>query len=341
MHRRFHWAVRFAALVIAAAIVGAATWTAMAIHGVTPRTDLSTVLSAVAGGGATPGSIAALVRSNARVNLLFMAHGGAGGDNPDFTDTMLVVSIRPDSGRATLIALPRYLLVEIPASRQGTLSGKLYSAYALGANANQSFLRPEWTTATGPGDLAAAAVERVVGQHIDGWISIDDGAFTALVDAIGGIEVDVPTALDDPKYPASVGDTTIHIHIDAGPQTLDGMRALEYSRSRLTTSEADRARRQEIVLTAIQSRLKAPQLGLASLEALGPLSSGTLTNLTLADLWSLRPVLGRVSQGRTTVLSLFESPLLIRRPIGPGDYVLVPADGTYSAVQSYIASALP
>ncbi len=59
------------------------------------------------------------------------------------------------------------------------------------------------------------------------------------------------------------------------------------------------------------------------------------------DLWSLRSVVERVTPGRTTVLTLFESPLLVTRSLGPGDYVLVPADGTYKGVQSYIASALP
>ena len=72
-----------------------------------------------------------------------------------------------------------------------------------------------------------------------------------MIDALGGIQVTVPVTLDDPNYPADDERTTMHVHFDRGTQAMDGERALEYARSRLSTSEADRAARQELVMSAI------------------------------------------------------------------------------------------
>ncbi|MCL7452314.1 MAG: LCP family protein, partial [Anaerolineae bacterium] len=76
------------------------------------------------------------------------------------------------------------------------------------------------------------------------------------------IEVDVPKALHDTRYPdPRPGDphafTTIHF--DPGPQHMDGQRALQYARSRMSTSDFDRAKRQQQILVAV--REKALELG--------------------------------------------------------------------------------
>src|SRR5690349_19747976 len=148
-------AFRVAAALTGIAILASATWTAVAVRTVSPNTGPLDVFGQSA--------LAKKASGNQRVNLLFMAHGGAGGDNPDFTDTMLVLSIRPSTHRATVISMPRYLLVDIPASTTGAVQGKLYSAYALGVESDRAYLQPRWTTPTGPGDLAAATVQTTIG----------------------------------------------------------------------------------------------------------------------------------------------------------------------------------
>jgi polyisoprenyl-teichoic acid--peptidoglycan teichoic acid transferase len=329
-------APRLLAALLGIALLASVTWTVVAIRTIAPNAGPGDLFGQSA--------LAKKTADNERVNLLFMAHGGAGGDNPDFTDTMLVLSIRPSTHRATVISLPRYLLVDIPASPTGAVQGKLYSAYALGAEADRAFLQPRWTRPTGPGDLAAATVGATIGQPIDRWVSVDIAAFQALIDAVGGVRVNIPEALDDPQYPSDVDEQTIHIHFDAGPQTLDGKRALEYARSRLSTSESDRSRRQEIVLFAVLQKLKMSGLTNAPslLATAGELKDGVRTDLTLAEMQDLRHVLGTVNEGDVTAITLEDSPLLEKKTLSnPGAEVLVPTSGSYDELRAFVASRLP
>jgi polyisoprenyl-teichoic acid--peptidoglycan teichoic acid transferase len=327
-------ALRLLAALLGIALLGSASWTVVAIRTIAPNTGPLDLFGQSA--------LEKKTADNQRINLLFMAHGGAGGDNPDFTDTMLVLSIRPRTHRATVISLPRNLLVDIPAAPTGTVQGKLYSAYALGAEADRASLQPRWTTPTGPGDLAVATVGATIGQPIDRWVSVDIAAFQALIDAIGGIRVNIPQALDDPSYPSDADEQTIHIHFDAGPQTLDGKRALEYARSRLSTSETDRSRRQEIVLFAMLQQLKTAGLTPALLTTAGELKSGVRTDMTLAEMNDLRHLLGTITEGDVTTITLEDSPLLDKKTLSsPGAEVLVPRSGSYQQLRAFVASLLP
>jgi anionic cell wall polymer biosynthesis LytR-Cps2A-Psr (LCP) family protein len=181
----------------------------------------------------------------------------------------------------------------------------------------------------------------VIGQPIDGWAAVNTGAFSALVNALGGIRVDVPDALDDPDY--SVDDTgrTMHVHFDRGPQAMNGERALEYARSRLSTSETDRANRQELVMSAIVERLRAVRAAPGMVPLLAAAGHGVLTSLRLPELRQLQALLDRVRPERTSRLTLDETHVLRRQPLPGGDYLLVPASGTYAELQRFVLAALP
>jgi LCP family protein required for cell wall assembly len=289
----------------------------------------------------TPGSLAWKIEHDQRVEILLLARGGAGHDSPNFTDTILVLSIRPATGIAVLVSLPRFLWAELPALVSGGISGKLYSAFALGGQRDNSSLRSQWRTATGSGDLAAATVAGIIGEPIDAWVAIDNTAFQTLVDALGGIRVTVPTALDDLSYPVDDTDTTKHVHFDAGPQTMNGTRALEYARSRLSTSEKDRSERQQLVMTAILARLRAVGLAPALLPVLGALKRDILTNLDLPQMRLLYKVLVTVRLDGVGHLVIDESNVLKRQELPEGDYILVPRQGSFAEVQRYVQAALP
>ena len=78
--------------------------------------------------------------------------------------------------------------------------------------------------------------------------------FVELIDMIGGVDVIVPKAITDDKYPTD-DYHTITFHIDAGPQHLDGETALKYVRTRNTDDDYARARRQQQVLRAVANKL--------------------------------------------------------------------------------------
>src|SRR6202022_3604491 len=97
-------------------------------------------------------------------------------------------------------------------------------------------------------------ISQLTNQHIDYWVGVDFKAFRDVVNALGGVQLNVPTPLDDPYFPA--GETTgyMHIHFNAGPQQLNGERALEYARSRETTTDFDRSRRQQAIMLAVRQK---------------------------------------------------------------------------------------
>jgi LCP family protein required for cell wall assembly len=201
-------------------------------------------------------------------------------------------------------------------------------------------LSPQWQTPTGPGDLAAATVADAIGQPVDYWVAIDSDAFAALIDALGGVRATIPETLDDSSYPGAETGQKIHIHFDPGPQTLDGERAVEYARSRLSTSETDRSRRQELILVALLQSLRSAHLGLGDLEAVGPLVNGLRTNLRPLEVEELKSLVSPIRIDDVKRVALEDSGLLVAKSQGNVD-ILVPREGGSMTLQEYVAQQLP
>lgn len=331
-------AASFAVLLV---VIVAATSVRLAIaaHTVSPRTGPSDLFDLVRPHASAAGSLADRISSGQRINILLLARGGAGDDNPDLTDTVIVASVRPLSHQAAVISLPRDLWVKIPAPAVGDIQGKLYSAYALGAAQGQP-LRAQWRTETGAGDLAAATVAQTIGQPVDYWISIDGAAFEVVIDSLGGVRVTVPDTLDDANFPVGDSGQTMHVHFDPGPQVMDGRRAHQYAQSRLSTSETDRSRRQELVLTSLLASLHSANLGVGILQGLGALENGLRTNLRPLEIQELERLVRPLKGSDVKRVTLEDSGLLVRQELGDGE-ILVPPDGSYDAVRTFIEQALP
>ncbi|HJE57573.1 MAG TPA: LCP family protein, partial [Nocardiopsis listeri] len=154
------------------------------------------------------------------MNLLIIGSDVRSGENADYgeaegerPDTMLIASINVDNGAATLVNLPRDLMVDLPdceASEgyegMGAHQGMVNSAMTFGGVGCQ------WKT-----------VEQVTGVHLDHFLMMDFTGFKDMVDALGGVEMCIPESIDDPKA---------HLRLDAGLQTLDGEDSLGFVRSR-------------------------------------------------------------------------------------------------------------
>ena len=110
-------------------------------------------------------------------------------------------------------------------------------------------------------------------------------AFESLIDRIGGITIDVPEDIYDPKYPTSNYGTEV-FSIKKGKQVLDGATALKYARTRNTKfGDFDRAKRQQQVIIAIQEKTKdlrvAMSLFASGPEVLADLSASVKTDMPL------------------------------------------------------------
>ena len=145
-------------------------------------------------------------------------------------DTIMVITAdlaAPDLG---LLSIPRDLYLSIP----GQGENRINTAHIFG-----ELDRP----GGGPGRTVAAVTQNF-GIPLDGWVRVDFAGFIAIVDAIGGIEIDVPEAVIDHAYPTE-DYGTMTLNIPAGLQRMDGERALQYARSRHSGSDFDRAERQQ------------------------------------------------------------------------------------------------
>jgi hypothetical protein len=128
----------------------------------------------------------------------------------------------------------------------------------------------------------------------------DFKAFTQIVDTLGGVDVNVPRTLHDTQYPdPQPGDPHGFktVHFDAGWQQMDGTRALEYARSRMSTSDFDRAKRQQQILLAIREKA----LNLNLIPKLPALTASTLdmikTDMTLDEMIELARLAPQIDMG--------------------------------------------
>ncbi|CAL9472330.1 Polyisoprenyl-teichoic acid--peptidoglycan teichoic acid transferase TagU [Streptomyces sp. enrichment culture] len=157
------------------------------------------------------------------------------------TDSMMI--LHTGSNGPTLISLPRDSNVTIP-SYKGSDSGKLYQATGRQTKLNAAYAED------GP-ELLVRTVEANTGLHIDHYVEIGFGGFANIVDAVGGVEIDIPQDIKDTKSGAD---------LKKGKQTLDGEQALAFVRTRyaLKGSDLDRTKNQQKFLSALANQVATP-----------------------------------------------------------------------------------
>jgi LCP family protein required for cell wall assembly len=189
---------------------------------------------------------------------------------------MVVASVDAAHSELAMVALPRDT-VDIPLGNGST--------WRLKANAIRDSYGMEGLE---------RALEATYGVPIDYWIEMNMPDLPRLVDALGGVFVDVPYA---------IRDSQVALNIGPGWQRIDGTTALAYTRSRYTDSDYARAARQMQVLVAIASRLE--NLGdRISVDALLALLTTLRTNAPLTDLPTLLRVVAESADARTTATVL-------------------------------------
>jgi LCP family protein required for cell wall assembly len=334
------------AVLIAIVLLGIALLTVRAwsvLHAISPRAQPQDLIALVHAQSDEPGSLAWKIKHDQRVNILLLGYGGPGHEGPYLADSIMILSIKPASRQAVMISLPRDLWVKIPAlPNGGNLTGKLNSAYAIGTD-HKSYpnVSSEWKTDTGGGDLAAQTVSRITGQHIDYWVGIDFKAFRDVVNALGGVRLNVPSALDDPYYPKGETTGTMHIHFNAGWQQFNGEQALEYARSRETTSDFDRSKRQQSVMLAVRQRVLSLNAVPRLFDLLTALKDNVRTSLRPAEMHQLADLGGQLQEKDIRHVGVDTTNLLRNTVSSDGQYILVALDPGYATLQHYLESVLP
>jgi len=183
------------------------------------------------------------------------------------SDSLLLLHLDPIGGWANLLTIPRDSLANIP----GHGEGKINTAFAYGYGDPESLYGAGTEPVAGGAALAAETVEaflgaRELGRRVDHVATVNFDGFAAMIDALGGVEVDVPHRIVDDEYPTP-DFGTMRIEFEAGRQRLDGARALQYVRTRHADSDFGRAQRQQQVLSAMGAALQAKPLPLRPFAA--------------------------------------------------------------------------
>ena len=276
-----------------------------------------------------------------RINVVVLGYGGTGHDGAYLTDSMLIVSFVPSTGATTLLSVPRDLWVQVPPN-SGQYA-KINTAYQTGLYNGYNGM-PAGKLAAGA--EAASKVSEVTGLTVNYWVSVDFTGFRKLVDALGGVEVNVPVAFtalyprnDDPSIDA--GWKTIHFN--TGLQHMNGEQAIEYARARYVQSPPSegtdfaRSVRQQILVRAILSRARQVSAWPGLSAATDAMQSTISTNLSLADLLMLADKMNFKNPNR---VGLSTDNVLVNAVSSDGQDILLPANGDWNAIQQYVAQQL-
>lgn len=247
--------------------------------------------------------------ADGRLNLLLIG-SDAGPDRWSLrTDTIIVLSVDVETGRVALFGIPRNLVgVPLPpesadAFSNGRFPGLLNALYVYAMGHPRQF----------PGGDArgfravSGAVQELVGVQLDAVVVVNLAGFVRLVDAIGGLWIDVPERLMDRNYPLEDGSGHLRLDIRPGCQLLDGRMALAYARSRHQDSDYGRMRRQQAVLVAL-ARQVDPIALLPKVPRLLEIASGNLwTTVPRSDVRALAELAARVDTGHVRTVRFVPS----------------------------------
>ena len=224
----------------------------------------------------------AVHREKNRINILLLGlRGDTGEDAGDYlTDTIIVLSIKTNEEKAALFSIPRDLYVRIPGYNK---MEKINHAYAYGMQTQGDGLR-----------IATLTVQRVSGINIDHAVAIDFSTFKGLIDAVGGIDIYVPADFTESSQ------WGYEFRVPKGMNRMDSETALYYARSRYSTNDFDRARRQQDIITALGKKVMT--LGIianpiALNKTLNTVAAGVRTDIDFISMLGLARYAKIITQG--------------------------------------------
>lgn len=233
-----------------AATSGTAAWAASGLFG-----SMSSLTGTVfTGGGDTE-------VTDGRYNVLLMG-GDAGADRWGMRpDTMIVASIDANTGRTVLFSLPRNLQWA-PFPKDNPLHAKYPDGFWCASQ--ECLLNAVYTLAVTNKDLfpgvkypgaeaTADVVGEILGLDINYWAMIDLRGFEKLINAVGGIRLDINKRI---PIGSKSGPKGVYGYIEPGKNVLlDGFHALWFARSREGASDYERMSRQKCVINAMVKQL--------------------------------------------------------------------------------------
>lgn len=238
-----------------------------------------------------------------RLNVLLLGSDVGEGRRGVRTDTMIVVSVNPETGDTAMVSLPRnFSDIDLPPGFG------VWDCQCFPQLLNDLYFYAEENPSRfpGAGEPGPRAVKATIGHLLDlnihYYAMVGLHGFVGIIDALGGVEIDVPNRIVDEVYPHEDGETIEHVVIEEGLQTLDGHLALAYARIRRHADDFARMSRQRCVLGAVIEQSSPLEL-LARYASIAQVLKDHLhTDIPQDRLVDLIDLLPRVSLDRVGVL---------------------------------------
>ena len=257
-----------------------------------------------------------------RLNFLLLGIRGVGDPNGGLlTDTIIVMSIKPQTNELALISIPRDLYVYIPHRNYENKINEVYSA---------GVIDEDWQRGL---KYSKEAVSQVTGLDIHYAVSVDFEAFKEIIDTLGGVTI----TLSKPFSETNQFEEGI-IDLPAGTQNIDGDTALLFARARFSSSDFDRSKRQQQLL--IGAKEKALSLGVISnpVKVISILNSLGNHVKVDAELWELQELIGVINKVDTSntkrmVFDTSKEGLLYASRDSKGSYILLPEGENFDEIK--------
>jgi len=265
-------------------------------------------------------------------NLLIVGMGGIGHDGTDLTDTIILAGINAKQSKGYLLSLPRDLYINHPEIVPQRINS-IYANYVGKMKEDGAF------------GLLEKAIENITNVDVHYHIGVNFKAVTDIVDALGGIEIYNENLIYDPFYPGP-NYTFQTFTLPAGPVRLDGKTALKFIRSRKTTSDFDRSRRQQQLISALKDKAQSAEIlsnPLKLKQLYNALMSNLITNMSIDDMIYMASTAKNFDMSKIINLVMHDDPthkggfLFVPPKSEYADaFVLLPIDPKYSYIRKFI-----
>ena len=233
-----------------------------------------------------------------RLNILLIGSDQRPNEGTYNTDTLIVVSIDPTTGQVAMFSLPRDS-TDIPLPPGSRLANAYPGAvYPRKINALFTEVRNRADLVSGTSRTRGYnALKQVLGNlynlDIKYFVEVNFDGFKQVVDALGGVTINVQVPVLDESYPSDTGRLS-RVYIPAGIQHMTGAQALVYARSRHGSDDFDRGYRQQRVLTSLREQADIANLIPRISDLVAAVKATVRTDIPQAELAKLAGLAGSV-----------------------------------------------
>jgi LCP family protein required for cell wall assembly len=218
-----------------------------------------------------------------RLNIVLLGSDEGPGRWSLRPDAIFLLSIEVETGRSAIFGFWRYMS-NIPLPPE---SAEFFEGGRFPRHINALYVAAQDNPRRFPGNdarglrVVAGAVQELAGVRVDHYVMVNLNGFVQVIDAMGGLWIDIPDRVRDDRYPLETGRRRIELDFRPGCQHLDGRMALAYARTRHQDGDWSRMARQQHVMAAMRRQFDP----LAVLPRLNELFDAAGDNLY----WTLGP----------------------------------------------------